>query len=71
LPINLNRMSILRYEFNNSEAEIKKQELTGTVKAATRKMKTNILEALEFLKAYEVKYEELEALVKKKIKNEG
>lgn len=69
LPINLNRISILRYGVNNSEAEIQKMGLTGTLKVATRKMKTNILEALEFLKEYEVKYEELEELVKKKIKN--
>ncbi len=70
LPGNLNRISVLRYWLNKSEAEIEKSGLTATIEIAKRKMKTNIREALEFLYEYEVKYEDLEELVKRKIKNE-
>jgi hypothetical protein len=68
LPINLNRISILRYGLNYSAEEIEK--LTATVKAAKRKMKSTILESLELLEEYDVTYDDLENLVNRKIKNE-
>lgn len=69
LPINLNRISVLKYGFNHSDEEIHKMQLTATVESAQRKMKTKILEALEILKEYDVKYEDLEKIVINKIKN--
>ncbi len=69
LPINLNHISVLKYGFNNNESEISKMQLSATVQAAKRKMKSNILEALENLKQYDVKYEDLETIIINKFKN--
>ena len=69
IPTSLSHKSTLSYWLNKSESEIEKMGLTVTIEAAKRTMKTNILEALEHLKQYEVKYEELEEMIKMKLKN--
>jgi hypothetical protein len=69
IPTNLTHKTTLSYWLNKSKAEIEKLGLTVTIEVAKRTMKANIMEALEFLKQYDVSYEELEELIKKKIKD--
>jgi hypothetical protein len=66
---NLSHHSILSYWLNKSKTEIEKLGLTATIEVAKTTMRTNILEALEFLAQYDMSYEELEELIKKKIKD--
>ena len=69
IPTNLSHKSTLSYWLNKSTAEIEKLGLTVTIEVAKRTMKTNIMEALEFLKQYDVNYHELETMIKNKLKN--
>ncbi|CAN5457241.1 hypothetical protein BH11BAC3_BH11BAC3_07600 [soil metagenome] len=70
LPVNLNHVTLLQYGLSKSSFEIEKLNLTATIELAQRKMKTNLLEALEFLNQYKVNYGDLEELVKMRLKSE-
>ena len=70
IPTNLSHHSILSYWLNKSKAEIEKLGLTATIEVAKTTMRTNIMEALEFLNQYGASYEELEELIKKKISSD-
>ena len=69
LHVNLSHITLLQYGLDKSKAEIEKLNLTATIEQANRTMKTNILEALEFLKQYGATYEDLQDMVKKNLKN--
>ena len=69
LPNNLTKISILKYWLINTEDENERIGLTATIKLAKNRLNTDIQEALYFLNQYNVAYEDLEELVKKKINN--
>jgi len=62
---------VLRYWINKSSKEIEAADLTAKMGLAKRKINTNILEALEYLKQYEIEYDDLEELLMKKIRNDN
>ena len=67
LPINPNNLYLMRFAYNTSELEVNRLNLTATVKKAKRQLKSNIVQAVKSLEQYEVAYEDIEALVRKKI----
>ncbi len=67
LPINASRMSVLRFAQGKSEVEIARLGLTGTIKYAKRVCSEKVQKAAELLEDYEVSYEELKAIIAKKI----
>ena len=66
---NLSKISILKYWLTNTEKENERLGLTSTIKVAKNHLKTDIQEALLVLNQYNVVYEDLEGLVKKKLDN--
>jgi len=68
LPINANRMSVLRYGANKSKEEIERLNLKSSITYANRTLNEKIYKALEHLKDYEVTFDELHELIQKKIK---
>ena len=64
---NLSKISILKYWITNTEKENERLGLTSTIKVARNHLKTDIQEALLVLNQYNVVYEDLEDLVKKKL----
>ena len=68
---NLSKISILKYWLTNTEKENERLGLTSTIKVAKNHLKTDIQEALLLLKQYNVVYDDLEELVKKKLDKIG
>ena len=66
---NLSKIAILKYWLTNTEKENERLGLTATIKVARNHLKTDIQEALLVLNQYNVVYEDLEELVKKKLDN--
>ena len=66
---NLSKIAFLKYWLTNSENENERLGLTATIKVARNHLKTDIQEALLVLNQYNVVYEDLEELVKKKLDN--
>ncbi len=68
LPINATRMSVLRFEANKSKEEIERLNLGPSITYANRTLSDKIHKALEYLKEYEVTFDELHLLIQNKIK---
>lgn len=66
---NFSKKTILKYWLNNTEKENEKIGLTATIEVVKHQLKTDIQEALLLLCQYNVVYEDLEELVKKKLRN--
>lgn len=64
---NLSKKTILKYWLNNTEKENERIGLTATIEVVKHQLKTDIEEALFLLCQYNVKYEDLEELVKRKL----
>ena len=68
LPINPNRLSILRFAANKSKDEIERLNLKSTITYAQRRLNEKIQEAIECLQDYEVTYDEIYEIIQKKLK---
>jgi len=68
LPINPNRLSVLRFAANKSKDEIERLNLKSSIIYAQRRLNEKIQEALECLQDYEVTYDEIYEIIQKKIK---
>ena len=64
---NLSKKSILKYWINKTEKENERIGLTATIEVVKHQMKTNIQEALFLLGKYNVVYEDLKELIKRKL----
>ena len=67
LPINATRMSVLRFAATKTDEEIARLGLTATIKSSKRQLTTKIQKATELLKDYEIGFEEIRALIDRKI----
>ncbi len=68
LPNNLTKKTILTYWVNNTEKENERLGLTATIEVAKHHLKTDINEALLLLSQYNIEYDELEGMIKNKLK---
>lgn len=69
LPNNLTKKTILKYWVTNTVKENERLGLTATIEVAKHHLKTDINEVLLLLSQYNVVYEDLEDLIKKKLNN--
>ena len=67
LPNNLSKISILKYWLSNNEKENERLGLTATIEVAKHHLKTDINETLLLLKQYNIMYDDVEDLIKKKL----
>ena len=69
MPNNLTKKTILKYWVTNTVKENERLGLTATIEVAKHHLKTDINEVLLLLSQYNVVYEDLEDLIKKKLNN--
>ena len=67
LPINASRLSVLRFAASKKPEEIERLGLSSLIVAAKRLKTEKLNKAMEILKDYEITFEELSALIDKKI----
>lgn len=67
LPNNLNKIAILKYWLSNTEKENERLGLAATIEVAKHHLKTDITETLFLLKQYNIMYEDVEDLIKRKL----
>ena len=67
LPNNLSKNAILQYWLTNTPKENERLGLTATIEVAKHHLKTDIKETLLLLNQYNIVYEDVEDLVKRKL----